>query len=152
MTCSNIIIKIISPAADAGEVKTYIISESSYSQQTYDVGTVVSKKFNGTPYRGKITEKAGKYYKVVYEDKDFEEMDDADVMKHRVRQWKLLCEHPEKSYTIMMDAPTWNEESQEYVFKQSYTSDDGKTFCVLEYMPVRIVFWNGIPKATLWFH
>ena len=153
MACRKLFIYITSPADQTGEKIAYIISESTDSPDRYDVGTVISKKFHGTPYRGKIIDNTGYYYKIKYDvDNDEEEMNDADIKEHMVRQWKILRkDSDDQSNTIMMDAPTWNEESGQYNFKDSYDFDGG-SFRVKQYLPVRMMFRRHSLCATIWCH
>ena len=49
----------------------------------YKVGTIISKKFDGIAYKGKIIKPFdGQYYKIEYEDGDEEEMTHSKVRKH----------------------------------------------------------------------
>lgn len=152
MACLKLLINITSPPNEIGEMRAYIISESSDLEDTYNVGMIVSKTFHGRPYRGKITENTGIYCKVVYDDNDSEVMNHIKVTKHKVKQWKLLCQHSTQSYTMMMDGSMWNKRRVAYNFKDSHIGDGGKTFRVQQYMPVSMKFLKGKPRATLWFH
>ena len=48
----------------------------------YDVGTSLTKHWDGIPYTGKITSNSGRYYKVKYDDEDEEELSHREVTKH----------------------------------------------------------------------
>ena len=49
----------------------------------YKVGTIISKKFDGIAYKGKIIKPFdGQYYKIEYEDGNEEEMTHTQVHKH----------------------------------------------------------------------
>ena len=55
----------------------------SEARGRYNVGTIISKYFDGIPYRGKIIKPYdGRYYRIEYDDGDEEDMTHTDVRKH----------------------------------------------------------------------
>jgi hypothetical protein len=48
----------------------------------YDLGTIITKYWNGVPYKGIVIDNKGKYYKIRYEDKDEEELNQKEVKKY----------------------------------------------------------------------
>ena len=46
------------------------------------IGTFILKYWVGVPYRGIVTNNKGKYYKILYEDNDEEELNHTEVIKH----------------------------------------------------------------------
>ena len=152
MACGKLNISVTSPDGNV-PVEAYIISEVSESQERYDVGTKISKRFDNVPFEGEITEAGSRYYNILYQDGDREQMNHDEVSMHKVNQWKLLCKHTDdESYIMMMDAPMWNKETTAYDFKDSYVDSSGKKFSVEMYQPVRIVFWKDKPIMTFWCH
>ena len=56
-------------------------------RQTQFIGTVISKPFGSTFYRGVVSafDAAAGFYKIVYDDGDEEELDEAEVAKFKTR-------------------------------------------------------------------
>ena len=46
-------------------------------------GTFILKYWDGVPYRGILTNNTGKYYKILYEDNDEEELNHTEVIKYK---------------------------------------------------------------------
>ena len=152
MACSKLNINITSSDGVKTRPKAYVISEY-FDTETYDVGTIISKRFNGIPFEGRITEKYGRLYHVEYDaDGDEEDMNHTEVTRYYPKKWKLLCTNSEENYTIVIDAPTWNKNTIKYKFKDSYDVGEGRTLRVDEYKPVRIEFRKGVPLMTFWCH
>jgi hypothetical protein len=47
----------------------------------HEIGTKITKHWNGIPYEGTVTKNNGKYYKIQYEDNDEEELNHGE--KHQ---------------------------------------------------------------------
>ena len=47
----------------------------------FSKGTIIVKYWNGLPYRGIVTSNTGKYYKILYEDNDDEDLNHTEVEK-----------------------------------------------------------------------
>jgi hypothetical protein len=48
----------------------------------HEIGTKITKYWNGIPYKGTVTNNNGKYYKIQYEDNDEEELNHGEVKKY----------------------------------------------------------------------
>ena len=58
----------------------------SEARGRYKVGTIISKKFDGISYQGKIIKPYdGRYYRIEYEDGDEEDMTHSEVRKYLPR-------------------------------------------------------------------
>jgi hypothetical protein len=51
--------------------------------EQHSIGTKITKYWNGLPYNGTVTGSKGKYYKILYEDNDEEELNHREVNEYR---------------------------------------------------------------------
>jgi hypothetical protein len=58
-------------------------NKNNKTTEQHSIGTEITKYWNGLPYNGKVTGNKGKYYKILYEDNDKEELNHGEVKKYR---------------------------------------------------------------------
>jgi hypothetical protein len=52
------------------------------TRNKFNIGTIITKYWGGTPYIGTITRNTGQYYKIRYKDNDKEELNHSEVRKY----------------------------------------------------------------------
>jgi hypothetical protein len=58
-------------------------NKTNKTLERHNIGTTITKYWNGLPYYGTVTNDIGRYYKIQYNDNDEEELNHGEVAKHR---------------------------------------------------------------------